>query len=100
MASAGAVPSTAFEVPRLAVDTAMEADASVFPVTKVSALSVPVAFSRVGVVGVLLEEEAEEQERATPGSMHIRFAHPFQWIFLIVKIFEIFIEMINLKKLI
>jgi hypothetical protein len=53
------------------LDTAMEADASVLPVTRVSALSMPAPFSSVGVVGVLLEEEAEETERATPGSRHI-----------------------------
>jgi hypothetical protein len=50
----------------------MEADASeLFAVSEISALSVPAPFSSVGVVGVLLEEEAEETERATPGSRHI-----------------------------
>jgi hypothetical protein len=50
----------------------MEADASeLFAVSEISALSVPAPFSSVGVVGVLLEEEAEEMERATPGSRHI-----------------------------
>jgi hypothetical protein len=38
----------------------MKADASVFMLPEISALSVPVAICCVGVGGVLLDEEAEK----------------------------------------